>query len=176
MNSEKIRTFCPFRVRVCLEQLDQGLELVVVGGLELLEFLEELDDLVQVQIGFVEDFIHLVLIAGKLFDVFEHFLVDDVLIVSCSSPDQLVLVLVDIVEQSPRSAASSGPAAVCRRRSVLCLVTQARSFNSRVSQENSKARAELSKRLRNWVRIRLTTSFWRFSSKALSCFSMSGPM
>ncbi len=60
------------------EQLQEGLELVVVLGLELLEFLQELDDLIQVAERVVEDLRDVELLAVKVLDLLQHFLGDEV--------------------------------------------------------------------------------------------------
>ena len=60
------------------EQLQEGLELVVVLGLELAEFVEELDDLIQVAERVVEDLRDIEQLAVKLLDLFQHLLGDEV--------------------------------------------------------------------------------------------------
>jgi hypothetical protein len=45
-----------------LEELNEGLEFIVVCGLEPFELLQELDDLIKVQVRLVQNFIDLILV------------------------------------------------------------------------------------------------------------------
>ena len=57
----KISTLCRFSTGVGFQELDERLELVVVPGLELLQFVEKRGQLVQIVAGVFEDFVNVVL-------------------------------------------------------------------------------------------------------------------
>ena len=68
------------QVFVGLEHLDEGLELVVLGRINLGTEIEEIDDLVEVHESVVENFVHLVEIGVEALDRIQIVLGDEVLI------------------------------------------------------------------------------------------------
>ena len=158
-----------------LQQPDQLLQLVVVLRLELSGLREEADDLVEVEVGLVEDLVDLVLVARRARSTLSSSsggTRSSSASVSSSFEPRGQLLLRS--RGSRRSGASSVRAAASPRPISLCTSTKASSFSSSRSQDCSNAQTELSNRLRKFVRISPTTWYCRLFS--IGSIDSSGPL